>query len=250
MRRSQGRDHLSQFEEFFDRGLIDDVLGLIKTGKEASVYCCRGGPASGLDLIAAKVYRARQYRFKDDAVYRQARVREMGLRGSVRRAFEKKKSAVGRNVREDVWRYREYETLQLLYDAGADVPKPIAAANDVILMEYVGDEDSAASQLNRVRFDQAEAPRLFQRLLENIELWLACNRVHGDLSPHNVLYWQGDIKVIDFPQATDPRFNSSAAELLARDVENICRYFAAYEVDADARAIADDLWRRFTYAEL
>ena len=31
--------------------------------------------------------------------------------------------------------------------------------------------------------------------------------VHGDLSPHNILYWQGEAKLIDFPQVSDPRFN-------------------------------------------
>jgi RIO kinase 1 len=249
MRRSQGRDHIPQFEDFIDQGLIDEVLGLVKTGKEASVYCCRAGTSLGVDLVAAKVYRERQYRFKNDAVYQQARAREMGLRGRPLRAFEKK-TGYGREVQEGSWRYREYETLELLHAAGADVPRPLAAANDVVLMEYFGDEDAAASQLNRVRLDAAEAPSLFQRLIDNVELWLSCNRVHGDLSPHNVLYWQGAAIVIDFPQATDPRFNRSAQELLARDIANVCRYFAAYGVEANADAIAGDMWHRFVMGEL
>jgi RIO kinase 1 len=250
MRRSQGRDHLPQLEEFFDQGYIEDVLGLVKAGKEATVYCCSGGPAAGFDFVAAKVYRARQYRFKDDSAYQEARVRELGLRGSALRAFRKRTSKMGREVRAATWRHREYETLELLHDAGADVPLPVAAANDVVLMEYVGDETGAASQLNRIRLDPAEAGPLFQRLIDNVELWLGCNRIHGDLSPHNILYWQGGIKVIDFPQATDPRFNRSAREFLTRDVANVCRYFASYGVEADAGAIADDLWQRFTLSEL
>jgi RIO kinase 1 len=250
MRRSQGRDHFPQLEEFFDRGYIDEVLGLVKTGKEATVYCCRGGPAAGVELVAAKLYRARQYRFKDDSVYVEARVREMGLRGSALRAFRKRTSKQGRLVRDAIWRHREYETLELLHEAGADVPKPLAAANDVVLMEYIGDEDEAASQLNRVRIPQAEAPELFQRIIDNVELWLGCNRVHGDLSPHNVLYWCGRIIVIDFPQATDPRFNRAARELLTRDIENVCRYFSSYGIEADGTLIADELWHRFTHAEL
>jgi RIO kinase 1 len=250
MRRSQGRDHLPQLEDFFDQGYIDEVLGLVKTGKEATVYCCRGGPAAGMEFVAAKVYRARQFRFKDDSVYVEARVREMGLSGSALRAFRKRTSKQGRLVRDAVWRHREYETLKLLHAAGADVPKPLAAANDVVLMEYIGDEDGAASQLNRVRIDPAEAPELCQCLIDNVELWLSCNRVHGDLSPHNVLYWRGGIKVIDFPQATDPRFNRAARELLTRDILNVCRYFEDYGVESDGTAIADELWRRFMFAEL
>jgi len=251
MRRSQGRDHFTQLEPFFDRGLIEEVLGLIKAGKEASVYCCRAGSDAGSSLVAAKVYRGQQYRFKNDAVYQEARSRELGLRGRGLRAFEKRRSsATGRQVQAGTWQHREYEVLQTLYDAGGDVPRPIAFAENAILLEYFGDEEDAAQQLNRVQLEPAEAPALFQRVINNVELMLAMNLVHGDLSPHNILYWRGKVRVIDFPQSTDPRFNRHAHDLLSRDVDNICRYFEAFGVATDACGITDDLWRRFTYAEL
>jgi RIO kinase 1 len=263
MHRSQGRDHFTQLEPFFDQGLIEEVIGLIKAGKEASVYCCRAGAAlttprdesrgfvTGAGLVAAKVYRGQQYRFKNDAVYQEARDRELGLRGSALRAFEKRRhSATGRQVQAGTWQHREYGCLAELYDAGADVPRPIASSENAILMEYLGDEDEAAQQLNRVRLDIAEAGPLFQRVMNNIELFLALNRVHGDLSPHNILYWRGEVRVIDFPQATDPRFNRHCHDLLSRDIDNVCRYFAAYGVEVDAWGITEDLWRRFTYSEL
>jgi RIO kinase 1 len=258
--RSSGGGHFEEIETFIEQGLVEEVLGLVKTGKEASVYCCRVGPALDLgddlirplastELVAAKVYRARQYRFKNDAVYQEARSRELGLRGRALRAMENK-SSFGREVQSGTWISHEFETLKTLYEAYADVPRPFAAAGDVILMEFFGDEDEAASQLNRVRIPVEEAELLFQRLMNNIELWLANNRVHGDLSPHNILYWRGDIRVIDFPQSTDPRFNRSAESLLRRDIANVCRYFAAYGVEADADRLANDLWRRFIHALL
>ena len=267
MHRSQGRDLLTQLEPFFDQGLIGEVIGLIKTGKEASVYCCRAGPAisdalrdesrsygrtfESASLVAAKVYRGQQYRFKNDAVYQEARARELGLRGSALRAFEKRRhSATGRQVQAGTWQHREYDCLAELHEAGADVPRPLASAENAILMEYFGDEDDAAQQLNQVRLEPSEAGPLFRRLLSNVELFLAMNRVHGDLSPHNVLYWQGEVRIIDFPQATDPRFNSHAQDLLARDVDNLCHYFGAQGVEANSRAIMEDLWRRFTFSEL
>jgi RIO kinase 1 len=251
MHRSQGRDHLSLIDEFFERGLVEDVVGLIKTGKEASVYCCRGGPAVDAELVAVKVYRGRAFAFKNDAVYQEARAREMGISGSALRAFNKRKtSAIGRQVQSNSWIHHEYELLQRLYGAAADVPRPIAKGESMILMEYLGDEGAAAAQLNRVRLEPAEAGPLFQRLMNNVELFLALNVVHGDLSPHNVLYWQGDVRVIDFPQSTDPRFNRQAQDLLARDIANLCRYFAPYGIEASPAVLADDLWRRFMRSEL
>ncbi len=251
MHRSSGGDHLEQIEPFIDQGYVDEVIGLVKTGKEASVYACRAGPAAGCELVAAKVYRASQYRFKNDAVYQEARARELGISGSALRAFNKRRhSATGRDVQAGSWRMREYQVLQLLHDSYADVPRPIAAEGQAILMEYFGDEDEAAQQLNRVRVPEAEAPALFQRLMNNVELFLGLNLVHGDLSPHNVLYWRGEVRVIDFPQATDPRFNSHARDFLRRDVGNLVRYFGEYGVEADAEGLSSDLWRRFQRAEL
>jgi len=249
MYRSSGGNHYEQLEPFIDQGYINEVLGLVKSGKEASVYFCEGGPAANEHFVAAKVFRGRQYRFKNDAVYQQARSREMGIRGRYLRAMEKG-SSFGRQVAEGTWHMREYETLQVLYDAGGMVPRPIASGGDVIIMEYFGDEDEAAYQLSRVDLDEEEAPELFGQLMGFFELMMRCNRVHGDLSPHNVLYWEGELKVIDFPQATDPRFNDAARELLTRDIENICRYFRQYGVESDTTRLADDLWYRFLRAEL
>jgi RIO kinase 1 len=140
--------------------------------------------------------------------------------------------------------------LQLLHESYADVPRPIAAAGEAILMEYFGDEGAAAQQLNRVRLPLDEAPGLFQRVLNNIELMLSLNLVHGDLSPHNVLYREGEVRLIDFPQASDPRFNRHAEELLSRDIANVVRYFGQYGIEADAAGLCRDLWARFVRAEL
>lgn len=245
--RSQGRDHLYQLDTFYDQSLITEVLGIIKIGKEASAYCCRAGAELGGGLICAKVYRARQYRFKNDAIYQEARTR--GMLGQAKRALAKK-TEFGRKVQTGSWVGHEYETLEALFEAGADVPRPFAIHADAILMEYIGNEDEPAPQLNKVRLNREEAQVQFQRVMSNVELMLACNRVHADLSAHNILFWRGRATIIDFPQAVDPRFNSSAEQLLRRDIENVCRYFADWGVKADAWALADDLWRRFTYADL
>ena len=50
---------LSYLEEFYNDQMITDILGKVRGGKEATVYCCAAHPSTGLDLIAAKVYRPR-----------------------------------------------------------------------------------------------------------------------------------------------------------------------------------------------
>jgi RIO kinase 1 len=91
--RSSGGSHFEHIEPFIDQGFVEEVVGLIKTGKEASVYLCRAGPRAACELVAAKVYREAQYRFKNDAVYQESRERELGLRGSALRAFNNRRQA-------------------------------------------------------------------------------------------------------------------------------------------------------------
>ena len=86
--------------------------------------------------------------------------------------------------------------------------------------------------------------------MRNVELFLACDLVHADLSAFNILCWDGAVRVIDFPQAVDAFDNPNARSLLARDVRNVCRYFGRYGVDADPVRLADELWERFLRREL
>jgi RIO kinase 1 len=65
---------LNYLGPFYDDEHITDVLRKVKGGKEATVYCCAAHPGTGLELIAAKVYRPRMFRnLRNDARYRQGR---------------------------------------------------------------------------------------------------------------------------------------------------------------------------------
>lgn len=249
---------LSSLAHFYEDDLITDVTHVVKSGKEATVYCCTAHPDTGARRLAAKVYRPRMFRgLHNDAIYRQSRAvrdeqgHEMrngrrGWRGA------SKKTEHGRAARVSSWIEYEFETMRLLYSAGSDVPRPIEQVGNGVLMEYIGDEESgeAASLLREVTLTRDEAQPLFERVMRNIELWLACDRIHGDLSAYNMLYYEGAITIIDFAQAVDPRYNADVYPLLARDVERVCRYFARYGVEADAFALADDLWTRYMRGEL
>ncbi|HEY8684916.1 MAG TPA: RIO1 family regulatory kinase/ATPase [Chloroflexota bacterium] len=237
----------SPLAPFFAEGIITDVVRTEKSGKEGTVYCCRADPSTGYDLVAAKVYRPRSRRsFKNDAVYHEGRVI---LNKRDARAVARK-TDWGRETKFGSWIAHEFETLTQLHALGSDVPKPLRKAASAILMEYVGDEEAAASKLREVELEPEEVRPLFNRMMQNIEVWLANDLVHGDLSAYNVLYWDGSITVIDFPQAIDPRANPNAFDLLRRDIDNICHYWSGYGVRSDPTRIAQHLWNRFLRSEL
>lgn len=260
----------SPFDIFRDDGWISEVLQEVKSGKEATVYCCRAAPAQEAELVAVKMYRSRQVRtFRNSAPYREGRV----IRDKRLRRATSKGSAAGQAVEFSSWIAHEFAIHCTLHAAGADVPRPLACAaggvlleytgapaprrrlalslpTNAILMEYVGDVREPAPHLNSVALEREEAHALFTQILRNVELWLAHDVVHGDLSAFNILYWQGAVTVIDFPQAVDPRANRNAEALLARDVENVYRYFARHGIRADPSRTAAWLWRRYMRGEL
>jgi RIO kinase 1 len=239
---------LSSLGHFYERDLITDVLHEVSSGKEATVYCCAAAPATGAERLAAKIYRPRMFRsLRNDAVYRDSRAQYdrdgRPVRDGRRRGGGK--TTRGRAAQVSSWIDYEFATHRLLHEAGADVPRPVSQVGNAVLMEYIGDDDGPAPLLHQVRLSREEARPLFDRLLRNIELWLAHDRIHGDLSAYNVLYRPGAVTIIDFAQALDPRHNPEIYPLFERDIERVCRHFARYGVAADPCAIAGDLWVRY-----
>jgi RIO kinase 1 len=243
------RESLGSFHE---DSWIADILRSVKSGKEATVYCCAAHPSVGVDLLAAKVYRPQVFRLmENDAMYREGRwlLDDHGKPVRDKRALRavKRKTRFGRRVQISSWIEYEYQTLCLLYNAGADVPRPYAQVGHAILMEYLGDASLPAPVLQRVQLARGEAMPLYERLMWNVELMLACDRVHADLSPYNVLYWQGQAKIIDFPQSVDALNNPNAFVLLQRDIERLGRYFQRYGIQVQPQALASDLWERYIH---
>src|SRR5512138_1616239 len=243
---------LDSLVHFAEHQWISDVLRKVKGGKEASVYLCRSGPAIQAPLVVAKVYCPRSLRnLKNDGQYRTGRA-DLDDNGHVivddgaLHAMEKR-TVYGEELRHQSWIAYEFQTLEMLYNAGADVPKPYAMEKNAILMDYIGDLGNAAPTLNSVRLDPDEVNPLFQRVTHNIDLLLSSGRVHGDLSAYNILYWGGDISLIDFPQVVPPEANPAAWTIFLRDVTRICQYFASQGLKRDAHKLAADLWTSHGY---
>ena len=239
---------VSSLGDFYENRWIDDVLRLLKGGKEASVYQCLADPSIGAGrYLAAKVYRPRMFRnLKNDHLYREGRADldadgNVILDGGMQHAMYKR-TGYGKDLLHASWIEHEYQALQQLDAAGVDVPTPYACDNNAILMEYIGDTITPAPTLNGIELEPEEAPRLFERVLHNVSVMLEHGRIHGDLSAYNILYWEGEIWLIDFPQAINPDENRNAYRIFERDIIRICEYFAHQGVVRAPRRIAAELW--------
>jgi RIO kinase 1 len=232
---------------FYEHKWISDVLRKVKVGKEASVYLCK--PALGVDapLLAAKIYRPSSLRsLKNVQEYRQGRAdldeeghllwKEADINAIVKR------TKYGEEVRHVSWIAYEYKTMEDLFNAGADVPKVYTKEKNAILMRFIGDLKTAAPLLHSVSLTVRESKILFERVIHNIDLMLKHNCIHGDLSAYNILYWDGEISLIDFPQIVIPESNPSAWKIFQRDVMRVCQYFSSQGVECNPQKLAADLW--------
>jgi len=237
---------------FYEQHWITDVLRKVKVGKEASLYLCLGGAAVPEKLVAAKIYRPTKLRsLKNDQLYRLGRdvldedgksIVDLGMLKA-----HKKRSTYGEQIRHQSWIAYEAKALETLHCVEADVPQVFEMDANGILMSYIGDEQQGAATLNTVMLETEEAPSLFERILYNIELMLANGIVHGDLSAYNILYWDGKITLIDFPQVVSPVSNPLAYRIFKRDVQRVCDYFSTQGVKSTPNLLADDLWHKYGY---
>ena len=241
---------LSSLDSFLDQNVIAEVMEIVRGGKEATVFRCRAGSSSrnGQKFYAAKVYRAAERRsFRNDAAYQDGRVI---TNGRVRRAVANR-SEFGCKVQQHLCIAAEYETQRLLYDAGVSVPRPVACNGSAILMEWIGDDAASAPQLRHAQLQSSQVASAMRAILAEVERMLDFHRIHGDLSPFNILYWAGRHRIIDLPQAVDARMNANSYSLLCRDVENVCRFFAKAGIATpDPWRTATRLWDRYIHGEL
>ncbi|MEM2874447.1 MAG: serine protein kinase RIO [Candidatus Hadarchaeales archaeon] len=190
-----------------NRGVIDVFYGAVSTGKESNVFCAidRSG-----NYVAVKIYRVATSNFKSMRRY---------LIGDPR--FRE----VPNDRREVVyaWATREFKNLQKASEAGVPVPRPIDCENNVLAMEFVGEEGVPYPRMKDVSPENPSGT--FEVLVKAVgTMYSEAELVHSDLSEYNVLLTPDPV-IIDLSMGTDVR-SPMAREYLRRDVENLARYFS------------------------
>ncbi|TFF92509.1 serine protein kinase RIO [Candidatus Thorarchaeota archaeon] len=202
--------------KLLSRGSIDAVHGAISTGKEANVY--RGEDLDG-NPVAVKVYRMTTAESDYMLEYIVGDPRFKRVRRSPRTLIP-------------LWALKEYKNLQRYHEAGVSVPKPIDIERNVLIMEFIGDKDSAlpAPLLKDVIL---ESPAdVFNDIIEMIEIgYNDAGLVHADLSEFNIL-WYGEPVFIDVSQAVLTA-HDYAKKYLFRDIQNMTRFFTKMDVETE-----------------
>lgn len=212
-------------------------LGILKTGKESDVHLVARYGAGRTTLLAEKRFRPRDRRlFTNDWLY--SGVWGEGTRRETRAM--RRKTAFGKRAIHRRWVAHEWDELVRLYEAGATVPPPVEPVDDGYRMAFIGDRERSAPRLSEIDLDRPTAERVWHELLEEIAVCIAADRVHGDLSAYNVLWWHERAVIIDFSQTVDVITHPAARDLLERDVRSLAGYFRTHGVEVDVdRALAE-----------
>ncbi|GAB2895673.1 serine protein kinase RIO [Paraburkholderia jirisanensis] len=233
-----------RLQPLLDEGLIDEVIGQLMSGKEATVYVVRCGDSTR----CAKVYKdAKQRSFRQAASYldgrkvknsRQARAMEKGTR-------------YGRQMQEESWQNAEVDALFRLANAGVRVPQPYICTDGVLLMELVVDgAGNVAPRLNDVDLTEARALEMHALLLKQVVRMLCASVIHGDLSEYNILLAAEGPVIIDLPQAIDAAGHNEAASMLKRDVDNLAAYFGRFAPQLLSADYGTEIWAHFEAGSL
>ncbi len=209
------------------KGFIKALGGVISTGKEANVFYA-DGHYNGKDVpMAVKIYRIETSEFDkmDEYLFGDERF-------DMRRISPKEKVFI--------WTEKEFRNLERAKEAGVSVPEPYTYMKNVLLMEFVGEDELPAPTLMELgrELRELDVQGIFDDVVDNLKkLYREAELVHADLSEYNIMYLDR-VYFIDMGQAVLKR-HPMAESYLARDVRNLVRFFGKFGV----KASVEDLLR-------
>jgi RIO kinase 1 len=217
----------ADLNELVRMDFLDELIGGIKTGKEASVYL--GKNSRG--LVAVKIYTDLRVRsFKHDEGYRKGRfIGDARMEKAIEQGSQR-----GLEAHQILWVQEEFRQMQYLHKHDVRVPKAIAVNGLALVMDFIGDESGTpAPRISDLKMERDEAQEAFRQSVQNLKRIVGSGRVHGDYSAFNILWHDEEAVVIDFPQVIELNKNPNAVAYLERDVRSLCRSFIKQGVKAD-----------------
>lgn len=190
--------------ELISKNYFEGLESPISIGKESNVFTA----LTKKGRVIIKIYRLETADFNRMYSYIQTDPRFTGLKKQRRKIIF-------------AWCQREYRNLMKIREAGVPAPTPITFKNNVLVEEFIGNQNPAP----KLKDQYPKKPREFyNQIIKNLKKLYNNNLTHGDLSSYNILNHKEKPVFIDFSHATtktNPRFK----ELFERDLKSIINFF-------------------------
>jgi RIO kinase 1 len=203
------------------KGYIKAMGGVLSTGKEANVFYADGVYGGKEVSMAVKIYRTETSEF-----YRMDEYLYGDRRFDMRRINPKEIIYI--------WTEKEFRNLERAYDAGVNVPQPFSYMKNVLLMEFIGEDEIPAPTLVEIGKDlkELDVESIFEEIVKNLKLlYRRAELVHADLSEYNIMLLDKPY-FIDMGQAV-LKDHPMSQNYLKRDIRNLTRFFSKYGVKVD-----------------
>lgn len=204
-------------------GYISNLLGPIGTGKESYVFYSRDFHDK---IVAVKIHRHNIDAFKSIPAYIRLRGRKSG--GFIKQIND--------------WTRFEYNFLSKAHNLGINAPEPIRCYENIIVMQFIGSEGNTAKLA--IKDSDFNVERWYTLLTKFIVSMAKNGMIHGDLSPYNILNYNGEPFIIDFSQAL--KLSSLTINFLVRDITNINNWFLSlkYKNIKETKDILEEVGRK------
>ncbi|MCD6434284.1 MAG: serine protein kinase RIO [Candidatus Diapherotrites archaeon] len=207
------------------KGYFNNLEYIVSSGKEAVV--CKAVDAAN-NPRAVKIYKIETSDFKNMLAYIE---------------HDPRFTNIGREKHDIVyaWTRKEFRNLEELNNAGIRVPLPIAFRENVLVMEFIGQENAAPLLKYSPPKDILEFEEFVVRSLALMVK--KAGLIHADLSEYNILNNNEEFVIIDCGQAValeHPR----AEEFFERDLRNMAKYLTKQGLKTDASKLREKV-RKF-----
>lgn len=199
--------------------ILEQVNGIISTGKEAVILHANSDPSYSGDLIlpkecAVKIFKTTLNEFKQ---------RDRYIKDDYR--FKDRFSKQNNRTVIQMWAEKEMHNLMRMQKIGINCPEVIALKKNLLLMSFIGKNNVAAPKLKNAILSAAELICAYEEVVDiMVRLYNDAKLVHADLSEYNILWHDDKCWLIDVAQSVEPG-HPSALEFLMRDCNNISTFF-------------------------
>ena len=234
MKKSKPKEEFKTWGDVFDRFTQRTVYKLIKQGhfeglkspisigKESNVFSAIRKDGSH---VMVKIYRLETCDFNRMYDYIKEDPRFTSLKGGKRNTIF-------------AWVQREFRNLLKARAANVSVPTPFTFSNNVLVLEFIGDDGAFAPKL---KDEIPQNPKkFFDQIISNMRRMHKAGLVHADLSAFNILNYNEKPVFIDFSQSTTSE-GSRTNEFLERDVRNVCNFFRKLGLNLDDKKVKESI---------
>ncbi|XP_075980219.1 serine/threonine-protein kinase RIO3 [Anticarsia gemmatalis] len=223
--------------KLINNGLLEDINGVISTGKE-SVVLHANGDTSYPDLTvpkecAIKVFKTTLNEFKTRDKYIEADYR-----------FKNRFSKQNPRKIVHMWAEKEMHNMIRMKKIGLNCPDMVCLKKHILLMSFIGKDNKPAPKLRDVILKAEKWQSVYNEVVEAVhKLYNVGHMIHADLSEYNILWWENKCWFIDVSQSVQPD-HPNGLEFLLRDCRNIANFFEKKGV-ADMKS-GEDLFKSIT----